>query len=48
VNGKLFKEGWLVNGMVLSLQDCLPGTYVLQVVSDKDNKILVLKKIIKE
>lgn len=48
LNGKLFEEGWVVNGMVLSLQDCLPGTYVLQVVSDKDNNISMLKKIIKE
>lgn len=48
VNGKLFEEGWLTNGMILSLQDYLSGTYLLQVISAKDNKISMLKKIIKE
>ena len=48
VNGKLFEEGWLTNGMILSLQDYLSGTYLLQVISVKDNKISMLKKIIKE
>lgn len=48
VNGKLFEEGRLTNGMILSLQDYLSGTYLLQVISAKDNKISMLKKIIKE
>ena len=48
VNGKLFEEGRLTNGMILSLQDYLSSTYLLQVISAKDNKISMLKKIIKE
>ena len=48
VNGKLFEEGRLTNGMILSLQEYLSGTYLLQVISAKDNKISMLKKIIKE
>ncbi len=48
MNGKLFEEGWLTNSMILSLQDYLSGTYLLQVISVKDNKISMLKKIIKE
>lgn len=48
MNGKKFDEGRLVNGMILSMQNYLPGTYLLNIISVKDNNFSIAKKIIKE
>jgi hypothetical protein len=38
----------LVNGMILSMQKYLPGTYLLNIVSQKNDNFSIAKKIIKE
>jgi len=48
MTGKIFEEGKLVNGMILSMQKYLPGTYLLNIVSQKNDNFSIAKKIIKE